>query len=105
MIYDADSPTPGGTADSDWPYVTCTTLACIGSCGISRDYELMMQKAERHAAMMRFLGARVKGLSVQWWTVRGTASRAPDGPWVRTRQVLSGFRDSNRGRHWDRKRR
>ncbi len=74
------------------------TTATYFCCDLSRDYERMMRKAENHAALMQFLGARLKGLQVQWWPV-GAAVRVTTRPALKPLGIWAGVREGTRGRH------
>jgi hypothetical protein len=105
MIYDTDSPSVGGTAD--WPgyHAAMYTVAAYVGGDIDQDCERALRKAERHADLMRLLGARMKKLSVQWWPVTELAAPGPQVQSVERLGIWSGLREPTRGRHWNRKRR
>lgn len=108
MICDTASPTTGGTTDLpeyDGPSDTVATVLYAAYGGIDRDFERTRRKAESHADLMRFLGARMKGLTVQWWPVVKVTTTPMPGPVMPRLGIWAGLREPTRGRHWDRRRR
>lgn len=106
MDWSSGGPNSGGTTDEYWPasYSKAAATCASVSRWPSHDYELALDRAQRHADLMGLLGAVMDGWTVRWWPApasdRRKSQRLAGGP-LTTR---SGHKDFRRGRHWDRTR-
>lgn len=104
MGFSSDGLNGGGTADVFWPDDYATTAAICGSVWPEYSRENAQIRAERHADLMRWLGAVVDKPSVRWWPAKRSDWRPPQVQRRPRMGLWSGHHDFRRGRHWDRTR-